>query len=239
MNSSGFLSFEAAITAPDFDEAAFCGIDYAAQLLQASLAAVRDQVASGALSGWLTLAGYERISLASLHAAAGLDEKALAPPLSVLVVEDDASTMELYRCQFEQWGLPLDCTWMTSAVPALMDIASMRPRLLITDLSMPGVDGIELLRGLQRNPRLADLHIMVISGWAPEFVAQRRGLPASIELLQKPVDFDWLRRYLGAMVALRAPGSETASKPFTEPFVGQFVEDWPQSAESQAELKPL
>lgn len=205
MSSNGFLSFEAAITAADFDEAGFCGIDYAAQSLHTSLANVRAQVASGVLKGWLTLGGYERISLDSLHAASGFEGAKPTPPLSVLVVEDDASTMELYRCQFELWNLPLDCTWMPSAVPALMDIASMRPQLLITDLSMPGVDGAELLRGLQRNPRLADLHIMVISGWAPEFIAQRRGLPPSIELLQKPVDFEWLRRYLSAMVTLRSP----------------------------------
>lgn len=161
-------------------------------------------LADGSLQGWLTLAGYERISLSALHTAMGLDGP-VPLPLSVLVVEGDASTLELYRCQFEQWDLPLDCTWMPSAVSALMDISSMRPQLLITDLSMPGLDGIELLHGLQRNPHLTDLRIMVISGWAPEFIAQRRELPASIELLQKPVDFDWLRRYLSAMLALRAP----------------------------------
>lgn len=202
MNPCGFLSFEAAITAPDFDEAAFCGIEYAAQQLRCTEADVRDQVTSGALTGWRTLGGYERIALAGLPTSQA-DGQASVVPLSVLVVEDDASTLELYRCQFELWDLPLDCTWMPSAVPALMDIASMRPQLLITDLSMPGVDGIEFLRGLQRNPRLADLHIMVISGWAPEFIAQRHALPPRIELLQKPVDFDWLRRYVSAMVALR------------------------------------
>jgi CheY-like chemotaxis protein len=204
VDSNGFLSFETAITAPDFGELAFCGIEYAAQQLNCSLDAVRARVADGSLQGSLTLAGYERISLSALHTAMGLDGP-VPLSLSVLVVEDDASTLELYRCQFEQWDLPLDCTWMPSAVSALMDIASMRPQLLITDLSMPGLHGIELLHGLQRNPHLADLRIMVISGWAPEFIAQRRERPASIELLQKPVDFDWLRRCLSAMVALRAP----------------------------------
>lgn len=132
--------------------------------------------------------------------------------MSVLIVEDDPITMELYRCQFEQWNLSLDCTWMPSALQALMDIASMRPQLLITDLSMPGVDGVELLRGLERNPRLADLRI-IISGWAPEFIAQRGELPASVELLQKPVDLDWLRRYLAAMLELRLPPAQDASEP--------------------------
>ncbi len=214
MTAAGFVPFELAITAPGFSEAAFCGIEYAAQQLQCSLDAVRTQVASGRLQGWLTLSGYERIALDNLPLVAAPTGALVRPfPLRVLVVEDDASTTELYRCQFELWGLPLDCTWMPSALTALMDIGSMRPQLLITDLSMPGVDGIELLRGLQRNPRLADLNIMVISGWAPEFIALRGGLPPSIELLQKPVDFDWLRRYVAAMVALRMlPSAAEPSK---------------------------
>ncbi len=203
MNPSGFLSFEEAITAHDFRETAYCGLEYAAQQLQCSPEAVRSEVASGALQGWLTMGGFERIALTSLPGFSPLGGSEIKAPLRLLVVEDDASTMELYRCQFEQWNLPLDCTWMDSAVPALMDIASMQPQLLITDLSMPGLDGLELLRGLHRNPRLEGMQIVVISGWAPEYIAQRGALPPSIELLRKPVDFDWLRRYVTALVDLK------------------------------------
>lgn len=68
MTSSGFLSFEDAITAHDFQEAAYCGIDYAARQLQCSPEAVRAEVARGVLRGWRTLGGHERIELAGLRA---------------------------------------------------------------------------------------------------------------------------------------------------------------------------
>ena len=124
--------------------------------------------------------------------------------MRVLLVEDDEPTRELYRCQFESWDLPVDCTWMPSALEALMDIASMRPDLLITDLSMPGVDGIEMLKALKRNLQLADLQIVVVSGVPAEAIAARGGLPPHAHLLQKPVNFDWLRGYMSALVTVNA-----------------------------------
>ena len=76
----------------------------------------------------------------------------------------------------------------------------MRPDLLITDLSMPGVDGIEMLKALKRNQQLEDMQIVVISGLPAEAIEARGGLPLQAHLLQKPVNFDWLHGYLTALV---------------------------------------
>ena len=66
--------------------------------------------------------------------------------LRVLVVEDDELMLELYQCQFEIWALPVACSWMSSAADVLQGIDQLRPDLLITDLSMPGMDGQQMLR---------------------------------------------------------------------------------------------
>jgi DNA-binding NarL/FixJ family response regulator len=58
---------------------------------------------------------------------------------------------------------------MLSALQARMDIASMQPDLLITDLSMPGADGIEMLKPSVQN--LARMQIVVITGLPPEAIA--------------------------------------------------------------------
>ena len=83
----------------------------------------------------------------------------------------------------------------------MMDIASMRPDLLITDLTMPGVDGIEMLKTLKRNQNLARMQIVVISGLPLEAVASRGGMPEHAHLMQKPINFEWLHGYLTALVA--------------------------------------
>ena len=200
-------SFEAAITASDFSSEDYCGTSYAAKLLGLSVATVQSLVEKGEIEAWKTLGGHRRIALQSINAYLAKNSPQLSrvdtdpkSRLRVLMVEDDEDTRELYRCQFEEWDLPVDCTWMPSALEAMMDIASMRPDLLITDLSMPGVDGIEMLKTLKRNVQLADMQIVVISGLPPEAVAERGGLPPHAYLLQKPVNFDWLHGYLTALL---------------------------------------
>lgn len=204
-------SFEAAITAEDFSSTDYCGTSYAAKLLGLSVATVQSLVEKGEVDAWKTLGGHRRIALQSINAYLARNSPQLSGAdvnpkhrLRVLIVEDDESTRDLYRCQFDEWDLPVDCTWMTSALEALMDIASMRPDLLITDLSMAGVDGFEMLKALKRNQQLADMQVVVISGLPAEAIAERGGLPLHAHLLQKPVNFDWLQGYLTALVAANA-----------------------------------
>jgi excisionase family DNA binding protein len=200
-------SFEAALLSADFSSDDYCGTSYAAKLMGLSVATVQSLVEKGEIEAWKTLGGHRRIALHSINAYLAKNSPQLARAdtdpksrLRVLLVEDDEHARELYRCQFEEWDLPVDCTWMPSAIEALMDIASMRPDLLITDLSMPGVDGIEMLRALKRNQNLADMQIIVISGLSPDAVASRGGLPLNAHLLTKPVNFDFLQGYVTALV---------------------------------------
>jgi DNA-binding response OmpR family regulator len=123
--------------------------------------------------------------------------------LRVLLVEDDELLRELFQLEFESWDLPVDCTWMSSAMEALMDVASMRPDLLITDLVMPGVDGFELIKALKRNVELEDMHVIVVTGMQQDAFDSRGGLPEDASILQKPVDFGWLRGYMNAMVSAK------------------------------------
>lgn len=204
-------TFEAAITASDFSSEDYCGTSYAAKMLGLSVATVQSLVEKGEIDAWKTLGGHRRIALQSLNAylakhSPQLSRADLHPKnrLRVLVVEDDEATRDLYRCHFDEWDLPVDCTWMSSALDALMDIASMRPDLLISDLSMPGVDGIEMLRTIKRNQQLADMQIVVISGMAVDAIAARGGLPPQARLIQKPINFDWLQGYITALVMANA-----------------------------------
>lgn len=119
--------------------------------------------------------------------------------LRVLVLEDDELMLELYRCQFDMWALPVACTWMSSATDALRDIDSLQPQLLITDLSMPGMDGWQMLQELEARPQLADMKIVVVSGVQAEVITARGGLSPRIDFLRKPVDFGWLRRHVAAL----------------------------------------
>lgn len=203
-------TFEDAITAPDFSSDDYCGTSYAARLLGLSVATVQSLVEKEEIEAWKTLGGHRRIALHSIHAYLAKNSRAQPTTqndpqnrLRVLLVEDDEPTRELYQLEFESWNLPVDCTWMSSAMEALMDIASMRPDLLITDLSMPGLDGFEMLKALKRNSELADMQVIVISGLPRQSFDSRGGFPEDAYMLHKPINFDWLQGFMSAMVAAK------------------------------------
>ncbi|HYW56255.1 MAG TPA: response regulator [Polaromonas sp.] len=200
-------TFENAITASDFSSDDYCGTTYAAKLLGLSVATVQSLVEKGEIEAWKTLGGHRRLSLRAINSYLQKNSPQLGQVdsdprhrLSVLVVEDDEAARELYRAQFEEWDLAVDCSFMPSALEALMDIASMQPELLITDLNMPGVDGMEMLRALKRNQQLASMQILVISGLPKEAVKERGGLPPNSHYLEKPINFDWLHGYITALL---------------------------------------
>ena len=212
-------TFEDAITAPDFSSDDFCGTSYAARLLGLSVATVQSLVEKGEIEAWKTMGGHRRIALQSIQRYLEKNSRqrlvTQSDPqnrLRVLLVEDDNPTRELYQLEFESWKLPVDCTWMSSAVEALMDIASMRPDLLITDLTMPGVDGFEMLKALKRNVELADMQVIVISGLPRQAFDSRGGFPEDAFMLQKPINFDWLQGFMSAMVASKLKIQQQAER---------------------------
>lgn len=191
----------------DFSSDNYCGTSYAAKLLGLSVATVQSLVEKGEIEAWKTLGGHRRLSLRAINSYLQKYSPQLAQVnpdprhrLCVLVVEDDDFARELYKAQFDAWDMAVDCSFMPSALEALVDIASMRPDLLITDLNMPGVDGLEMLRALKRNQQLVAMQILVISGVQREAVEERGGLPPNSYYLEKPINFDWLHGYITALL---------------------------------------
>ena len=198
--------FGSAVAANDFFSGDYCGTSYAAKLLGLSVTTVQSLVEKGEIEAWKTLGGHRRLSLRAINNYLQKNSPQMAQVdldprnrLSVLVVEDEEAVRELYIAQFDAWDMAVDCSFMPSALEALMDIASMRPDLLITDLNMPGVDGIEMLRAVRRNQQLASMQILVISGLPKEVIKERGGLPPNSYYLEKPINFDWLHGYVTAL----------------------------------------
>lgn len=190
----------------------YLGTTEVARILGLSVATVQSLAERGEIEAWKTQGGHRRILRRSVEAYLQRSNPSAAGAaterrdrLQVLVVEDDEATRELYRELFEQWDMPVDLVVLDSAFEAMLDIANLHPHLLITDLNMPGVDGIEMLKVLKRSQHLANLHVLVASGLPAAAIAERGGVPEGATVLRKPLNFDWLHGYVSALLAtLRA-----------------------------------
>jgi excisionase family DNA binding protein len=187
----------------------YCGTSYAAKLLNVSVGTIQNLVESNSLNAWKTQGGHRRISLQSIkeYQISNKLESAIFflndSSLRVLVVEDDEDTRLMYQAFFDRWSLPLDVTMYASAMEALIDMPTMRPQILLTDLNMPKIDGFKFLKTLREHKLFSNLHIIVMTGLSDQQIQEKGGLPHDVQLLRKPIDMEWVRGFLEALISIR------------------------------------
>ena len=120
----------------------------------------------------------------------------------VLVVDDDSANLKLARIVLEDAGFEVCIA--TDGASALAALASFRPRVVLMDVSLPDVDGLELTRRLRRDPAYADLAIIAVTGFAGPG-DDREAFDAGCDAyITKPIDIAALVAAVTAHVSGRA-----------------------------------
>jgi signal transduction histidine kinase/ActR/RegA family two-component response regulator len=110
--------------------------------------------------------------------------------LRALIVEDDADSLEMMRALCEGRGLSV--TGARTAEEALELAASCRPDIIISDISLPEADGLELARRLRADARFRNTPMIALSGLFSD-EDRDRALAAGFDLhLGKPVAYETL-----------------------------------------------
>jgi CheY-like chemotaxis protein len=111
-------------------------------------------------------------------------------PLRVLIVEDDANTREATRELLEL--LDAKVLAVDSAQAALDVIAQQLFDVLLTDVRMPGMSGLDLARAMKRvQPRV---RVVLASGYGTSLLAELGDELSGATLLPKPFNFDELEQ---------------------------------------------
>lgn len=85
---------------------------------------------------------------------------------TVLVIDDEKDMIELLRYNLEQEGF--DVIGASKGEEGLRVAAEHRPDLVVLDLMMPGMDGLEVCRRLRQDPRTARLPVVMLTAKASE-----------------------------------------------------------------------
>ena len=100
---------------------------------------------------------------------------------------------------------------------ALASIAEERPAAVVSDVMMPGMDGISLCRRLRSEPVTAGIPVMLVSAKAGE-EDKLAGLEVAMDYLTKPVRTrELLARVTRLVAGTRPPEATAASEPAAEP----------------------
>ena len=121
-----------------------------------------------------------------------------ATPLTVLVVEDYEDTRHLMRVELEQRGFRI--VEATSGEEAVAAAARERPQIILMDIGLPVLDGINATRALRQREETRDSLIVAVTAHH-ESEYRAKALEAGCNAyVTKPIDFDWLRDLLGRLL---------------------------------------
>jgi two-component system phosphate regulon response regulator PhoB len=84
----------------------------------------------------------------------------------IVVVEDEADIAEVLRYNLEKEGFEVDVFGRGDT--ALEAIRARKPALVLLDLMLPGLDGLEITRALRRDPQTASLPLVVLTAKGEE-----------------------------------------------------------------------
>lgn len=84
----------------------------------------------------------------------------------ILVVDDEEDILELVKYNLEREGFQVHCA--KSGEKALKKALEDPPKLIVLDLMLPGIDGLEVARRLKKNQRAASIPIVMLTAKGEE-----------------------------------------------------------------------
>jgi ribonuclease BN (tRNA processing enzyme)/ActR/RegA family two-component response regulator len=157
-------------------------------------------------------------------------------PAEIVIVDDDPVVGNLTSDVLRDVGFTT--LWVRDCLQAESVIKTVKPRLAILDIMMPGVDGITLLTSLKADPATKDIKCIVVSGKSYP-ADKKRALEKGAELyLEKPFDVDAFPKTIVGLIGQPAgkpdPASQVPKPTVTLRVWGSRGPDAPAPAGSKA-----
>jgi len=109
--------------------------------------------------------------------------------IRVLIVDDDVgfrSTMQEALQQHNEF----DVDTASNGVEACIKIGRFLPDILVLDIMMPGMDGVEVCNVIKNRPELSGVKVLIVTGFVHSYKVKKLKQMGFLHFLVKPFDFD-------------------------------------------------
>jgi two-component system cell cycle response regulator DivK len=120
----------------------------------------------------------------------------------ILIVDDNPANLKLARVLLGAAGYEVRVA--ADAEEALALLASFRPRLILMDLQLPGMDGLTLTRRLKDDPATRQIAILALTAYAMKGDEQKALAAGCDGYVAKPIDTRTLPATIAATLATLA-----------------------------------
>ncbi len=117
----------------------------------------------------------------------------------VLLIDDEETLCEVIRRGLERTGL-FEVGFATDGKTGLLMARKGNPDVILLDVRMPKMSGIEVLRTLKRDYPLSTIPVIMLSGLLDESTKKECNYQYSEEFIEKPVDLRQLQMRIEAVL---------------------------------------
>jgi CheY-like chemotaxis protein len=118
--------------------------------------------------------------------------------LNVLLVDDDAGARGLYGYMLALAGYKVKA--VSNGLEAFAELQINRPDVIVTDIAMPVLSGLDLIMAVRSNDELADLPVVAITSFGENLREQARAAGAT-DSIDKPTELARIREVIDAAVS--------------------------------------
>jgi CheY-like chemotaxis protein len=112
----------------------------------------------------------------------------------ILIIDDDTDDVEILAEAFTQSGVD-GVHYVHTAIQAFMYLESLEnpedlPKLIVTDLYLPGITGSEFLKDLKQMEKYKGIHVIVLTSTKTDKEIQKYKQLGAIDYLIKPSSYE-------------------------------------------------
>ena len=182
-------------------------------LLQVNPSSVNKWVKDGRIPAFRTPGGHRRIRAGDL--VAFLNEHKMPVPNSLaqasrrrmLIVDDDQRQLESMQRLLKPYADRLDVQLVNNGVDALVQVGAFKPHLVVLDVYMPTMDGLEVCRRLKAGSETQNINIIIASAELSAEVEKKALEAGAVRCLTKPIDIAQVLDQLGVSQQTTAAGT--------------------------------
>lgn len=164
----------------------------------------------GRLKAYSTPGGHHRVTREDLLAFLAefripIPNELTHRPARILVVDDDEEVTAVIARAFARRAEEFEVEVCHGGIEALIRIGQAPPDLVVLDIVLPRMDGLQVCRVLKSKPETRDIKIVAISGKKPPFNEKKPSDAGIDAFLRKPLDLFELVSEVESLVGARVP----------------------------------
>ena len=191
------------VTEQDLDVERLLTSHEVGDLLQVNPSSVKKWVNEGRIQAFRTPGGHRRIRVADLVDFLQRHEMPIPRSLlgigkrRLLIVDDDAMHLRALARRLKPYAARVDVELTQNGIDALVMVGSFKPHLVVLDVYMPELDGIEVCRRLKMKPETRHIGVIVTSAHLTRAVEDNALAAGALTCVPKPMDLKVLLEHLG------------------------------------------